>query len=166
MKWYHSIRFRLMMIISSLVVGSLIVVSGTSYYFANRYLSESIAATEASVASDIGFRVKTDMDLLIVQLEDLASIARLQSGDKAQILPAIQEAHKRIGKFENILFASPDGNSINEAATVLNVGDREYFKKVMSTNKPYVSEVFISRYTKKPSVALVVPVTSLVHIIV
>lgn len=114
MKWYHSIRFRLMMIISSLVIGSLLIVSGTSYYFANRYLSQSIDATEASVASDYGFRIKTDMDLLIVQLEDLASIARLQSGDKTQILPAIQEAHKRIGKFENILFASPDGQSINQ----------------------------------------------------
>ena len=136
MKWYHSIRFRLMMIISSLVIGSLIIVSGTSYYFAHRYLSESIDATEASVASDIGFRIKTDMDLLIVQLEDLASIARLQSGDKTQILPAIQEAHKRIGKFENILFASLDGNSVNESATVISIADREYFKKVIDIKKP------------------------------
>ena len=105
MKWYHSIRFRLMMIISSLVVGSLIVVSGTSYYFANRYLSESIAATEASVASDIGFRVKTDMDLLIVQLEDLASIARLQSGDKAQIF---QPFRKRTSELVNLkIFCLP-----------------------------------------------------------
>lgn len=158
MKWYHSIRFRLMMIISSLVVGSLIVVSGTSYYFAHRFLAQSIDATEASVASDYAFRVKTDMDLLIVQLEDLASIARLQSGDKAQILPAIQEAHKRIGKFENILFASLDGNSINEATTVISIADREYFKKVLEIKKPYVSEVFISRFSKKPAVSLVVPV--------
>ena len=148
MKWYHSIRFRLMMIISSLVIGSLLIVSGTSYYFANRYLSQSIDATEASVASDYGFRIKTDMDLLIVQLEDLASIARLQSGDKTQILPAIQEAHKRIGKFENILFASPDGQSINEAAAVISVADREYFKKIMDTKKSYVSDVFVSRFSK------------------
>ena len=158
MKWYHSIRFRLMMIISSLVVGSLIVVSGTSYYFANRYLSESISATEASVASDVGFRVKTDMDLLIVQLEDLASIARLQSGDKAQILPAIQEAHKRIGKFENIIFASLDGISINETASAVSIADRDYFKKVIDTKKPYVSDVFVSRISKKPSISLAVPV--------
>ncbi len=158
MKWYHSIRFRLMMIISSLVIGSLVIVSGTSYYFAHRYLAESIAATEASVASDIGFRIKTDMDLLIVHLEDLASIARLQSGDKTQILPAIQEAHKRIGKFENILFASLDGNSINEATTVISIADREYFKKVLDIKKPYISEVFISRFSKKPAVSLAVPV--------
>lgn len=158
MKWYHSIRFRLMMIISSLIIGSLIIVSGTSYYFAHRYLSQSIDATEASVASDYGFRIKTDMDLLIVQLEDLASIARLQSGDKTQILPAIQEAHKRIGKFENILFASLDGISLNETAAVINVADREYFKKVLDLKKPYVSDVFISRFSKKPAVSLAVPV--------
>ncbi len=162
MKWYHSIRFRLMMIISSLVIGSLVIVSGTSYYYAHRYLSQSIDATEASVASDYGFRIKTDMDLLIVQLEDLASIARLQSGDKTQILPAIQEAHKRIGKFENIVFASPDGASINETTTatspIINIADRDYFKKVSDIKKPYVSDVFVSRLTKNPAVALAVPV--------
>ena len=44
MKWYHSIRFRLMMIIGSLLIGTLLVVSGTSYYFARQYLSDSIDA--------------------------------------------------------------------------------------------------------------------------
>lgn len=158
MKWYHSIRFRLMMVIASLLVGTLLVVSGTSFYFARQYLAQSIDATEASVASDTAFRIKADMDQLIIQLEDLASIARLQSGDKTQILPAIQEAHKRIGRFDSVLFASPDGMSINEVNAPINITDRPYFKTVMQTKKAYVSDVVISKFNNKASIVLAVPV--------
>jgi len=158
MKWYQGIRVRLMAIIAALLIGSLLVVSGTSYYYARQYLSSSIDATEASVASDTAFRIKTNMDTLIVQLEDLASIARLQSGDKVQILPAIQEAHKRIGKFEGIIFASIDGQAINETNAVVNVADRDYFKKVVESKKSYVSDVVVYRTTQKSVIFLTVPV--------
>ena len=158
MKWYHSIRFRLMMIIGSLLIGTLLVVSGTSYYFARQYLSDSIDANEMSIAADYSFRIQSSMNTLIVQLEDLASIARLQSGDKAQIAPALQETHKRLGKFESILFASPDGVSINESNAIISVADRSYFKKALETKKPFVSEIIVSRFTGKRAVVLSVPV--------
>ena len=158
MKWYHSIRFRLMMIIAALLAGTLLVVSGTSFYFARQYLAKSIDATEASVASDTAFRIKADIEQLIVQLDDLASIARLQSGDKAQILPAIQEAHKRIGRFDSILFASPDGMSINEVNAPINIVERDYFKTVMNTKKAFVSDVVVSKFNNKASIILAVPV--------
>lgn len=158
MKWYHSVRYRLLMIIATLLLSTLIVVSGTSFYFAQQYLKDSIDATENSVADNFSFRIKTDMNILVVQLEDLASIARLQSGDKAQILPAISEAHKRIGKFESILYASLDGLSINESGSPINVVDRDYFKRVVEIKKPYVSNVLISRASNKSAVVLTVPV--------
>jgi len=158
MKWYHSVRYRLLMIIATLLLSTLLVVSGTSFYFAQQYLEDSIDATENSVADNFSFRIKTDMDILIVQLEDLASIARLQSGDKTQILPAISEAHKRIGKFESIVFASLDGLSINEAGAAINIVDRDYFKRVMEIKKPYVSNVLVSRVSNKSAVVLAVPV--------
>ena len=158
MKWYQSVRYRLLMIIVTLLLSTLLVVSGTSFYFAQQYLEDSIDDTENSVADNFSFRIKTDMDILIVQLEDLASIARLQSGDKTQILPAISEAHKRIGKFESIVFASLDGLSINEAGAAINIVDRDYFKRVMEIKKPYVSNVLVSRVSNKSAVVLSVPV--------
>ena len=158
MKWYQRVRYRLLMIIATLLLSTLLVVSGTSFYFAQQYLEESIDDTENSVADNFSFRIKTDMDILIVQLEDLASIARLQSGDKTQILPAISEAHKRIGKFESIVFASLDGLSINEAGAAINIVDRDYFKRVMEIKKPYVSNVLVSRVSNKSAVVLSVPV--------
>ena len=158
MKWYQSVRFKLLLIIAALLIGTQVVVSGTSYYFASQYLLESVDRLEFSVAAEAVLRIKSEMDVQLTQLEDLASIARLQSGDKTQILPALQEAQKRIGKFETILFASPDGLSINDQATVISITDRDYFKKVMDTKTAYISDVLVSRLTKKQAIVIAVPV--------
>ena len=158
MKWYHSIRFRLMMIIASLIVSALVIVAGTSYYYASQYLSASIDATEEAVATNVSLRIKTDIEMLSLQLEDLASIARMQTGDKVQIQPALSEAHKRIGKFESIVFISPDGMSVSETGAAVSLADRDYFKKVMDTKKPYVSDVLTSRISNKSALVMAVPV--------
>ncbi len=158
MNFTQSIRFRLMLIIASLVVGALVVVSGTSYYFAEKYLGESLDQTEQAVASRAAVQVKNEIDTLVVQLVDLSSIARLQSGDKEQIRPALQEAKQRISVFDDIVFASLDGMTINDKGSVINIADREYFQKVVSTQKSYVSEIFLSRANQKQSIALCVPV--------
>jgi len=158
LKFVHSIRFRLLILIVALLVGTLLVVSGTGYYFAQQYLEESLDQTEQAVAMTAAAKIKSEIELAMVQLEDLASIARVQSGDKIQILPALKEAHTRIGKFDHTFFASLDGLSLNEAGDVINNSDREYFQKVVQTKKSYVSEPFVSRTTKKQSFAVAVPV--------
>ena len=159
MKLIHSIRFQLMCLIGALVIGTLLVVSGAGYYLTQQYLGESMEQTEEAVVGKAAAYVRAELAMPIMQLEDLASIARLQSGDKTQIQPALQEAHLRIGKFDDILFASLDGVSINNAGVSVNVSDREYFRKVINTKKPHISEIFLSRTNQKQSVALCVPVS-------
>lgn len=158
MKMLHSIRFRLMMIIALILIGTLVVVSGVSYYYAHKYLSESLDETELSVASSAAAQVKSEMDISLTQLTDLASIARLQTGDKTQILPALKEAHQRIDKFDHTFFASLDGIAMNETGESLNISDREYFQTVIKAQKAYISEPYVSRTTQKQSIALCVPV--------
>ena len=158
MKWTQSIRFRLMGIIGALVVGTLLVVSGIGYYISAKYLDDSLNQTEQAIAASAAAHVGTEISTSIIQLEDLASIARLQSGDKTQIAPALKEARQRLNKFDDIVYASLDGATINGDNFSINVADREYFQKVVATKKPYVSEVFLSRANQKRSVALCVPV--------
>lgn len=158
MKMIYSIRFRLTCLIAALVVSTLLVVSGAGYYFSEKYLKESLEQTEQSIAAKATAHVKAEVQVSVTQLEDLASIARLQSGDKSQIIPALKEAHQRLGDFDHIFFASLDGMAVNEDGTAANYADREYFKKVVQIQKPYVSDTFISRTTNKQSIALAVPV--------
>lgn len=158
MKLTQSIRFRLMCLIAALVVGTLLIVSGVGYYISEKYLDESLNQTEQAIAANAVAHVQSDINIAITHLEDLASIARVQNGDKAQIAPALQEAYQRIGNFDDIVYVSLDGSAISRTNVVIDVSDREYFQQVVSTKKTYVSEVFLSRITQKQSVALCVPV--------
>jgi methyl-accepting chemotaxis protein len=147
-----------MTLIGALVVGTLLLVSCTGYYFSEKSLRESLNQTEEAVVSKAVAHVQSELALSMSQLQDLASIARLQSGDKTQIQPALKEAQQRLDKFDDISFASPDGMLINAANFTVNVSEREFFKKVVATKKPYISEVFLSRGTQKQSVSLCIPV--------
>ncbi|MBP2632253.1 MAG: mcpB 3 [Firmicutes bacterium] len=158
MKFTQSIRFRLMSIIAFLVVGTLLVVSGSGYYIAEKYLKQSLDQSEQAIAASAATYVKVELEKNILQLEDLANTARVQSGNKANMIPALKDYYQRIGDFDHVFFASLDGMAINDANTVTNYSDREYFKKVVATKKSYVSDVFISRTTNKQSVSLCVPV--------
>ena len=160
MKLTQSIRFRLMSLIAALVVGTLLVVTGVAYYFSEKYLEESLNQTEQAVASDAVGHVQGEIHTSLIQLEDIASMARVQNGDKTQIVPVLKEAHQRIINFDDIIFASLDGVGVTDDNRVINVSDREYFNNVVSTKKAYVSGVFLSRSTQKLSVALCVPVIS------
>ena len=158
MGFTQSIRFRLMAMIGLLVIGTLVVVSGSGYYFSGKYLKESLSHTEEATASGGAAHVRVELDKVFLQLEDVAILERIQSNNQENVVSALKSYHQRIGKLDHLFFADVTGRGISEENTVTNYSDREYFRQVMQTKKPYLSEVLISRTTKKQSIVLAVPV--------
>ena len=158
MTGFQSIRFRLMGLIALLVIAALAVVSGGGYYFSEKYLGESLNQTERAVAENAITRIQGEMQTGMIQLEELANTARVQSGDKAQIQTALTGLFQRSGRFDHVFYAALDGKSLNDAGATGQYADREYFKKVVETKKPYISDPLISRTTGKQSVVMIVPV--------
>ena len=158
MAWFQSIRFRLMGLIALLVITALAVASGGGYYFSEKYLGESLDQTERAVAENAITRIQGEMQTGMMQLEELANTARVQSGDKALIQNALTGLFQRSGRFDHVFYAALDGTSLNDAGAVGQYADRDYFKKVIETKKPYISDPLISRTTGKQSVVMIVPV--------
>ncbi len=154
----YSIRFRLIAIIGFLMVSILLVVAGTSYYFADKYLRASLNENEQVVAAGATAELKNALDIAFVQIGNLAVSPQVQSGDLAQIVPYLKEEQKRIGTFINLTYATIDGAAINHNGGIANLSDREYFKKVLQTKKPYVSEVYVSKTGNMQTISLIVPV--------
>ena len=154
-----NIQTRLLLSLIPLILVVLIALSGVSYYLAKQSLSKSVDDTGRAVGTDYSNRVQADMEQMIAQLEDLASIQRVRTGtNKAQITEAMAEMQKRLGIFDVVLFISPDGSGIASTGQTASYGDREYFKKVLATKKPVVSDPLVSKVTGKLAVALAVPV--------
>lgn len=154
-----NIQTRLQIILLPLIIVILGVLSGVSYYLSQQSLTKSVDATARAVGSDYGNRVLGDMELLISQLEDLANIQSIRAGsDKGQIVTLLAETQKRLGTFDVVILATPDGSGLANTGAAASYSDREYFKKVIATKKLVVSDPLVSKATGKLAVALAVPV--------
>lgn len=153
-----SVQNRLLLYLLPLIFVVLSVLSGTSYFIANQSLTESVHDTAMAVGTDYSMRIQGSIREIMIQLEGLAATPVARTGtDKAQIIAAMTDIQKAIG-FETVLFITPDGSGLRSDGTTGQYSDREYFKKVLSTQKSYVSDPLISRATGKISVFLAVPV--------
>jgi len=154
-----SIRMRLVLGGGILLLLSLGTLAGTSYYYASHYLTKSVDETAQSIASDYSVRVQMQVSEIMIQMADLASTPSIKnSKEQAGVQAALGEALNRIGKLDQITFIYPDGSSIRPNGQPAQLGDREYFKKVVSTRQSYVSEILVSVTTGKASAILCVPV--------
>jgi len=154
-----NIQTKLLMTLLPLVLLILLVLSGVSYYLSQQSLTKSIDHTAMAVGTDYGHRVQDDMRIMLTQLEDLASIQRVRTGaDKGQIVEALAEAHKRLGVFDAIVFITPNGTGYTNQGTTASYEERDYFKKVVATQKAAVSDPVTSKTTGKLAVILAVPV--------
>ncbi len=154
----RTIQTKLLVMLVPLFLVALGGLAGVSYYFSHDSLSKSVGQTAAAVGTDYAKRVHADVDMMLGHLEDLASIQRVRSGDKANMAEALNETFKRLNTFDVIVFVSPDGSSVNNTGATGNYSDRAYFKKVLETRKPAVSDPLLSRATGKLAVVAAVPV--------
>jgi methyl-accepting chemotaxis protein len=154
-----NIQTRLLLVLLPLILVVLGALSGASYYLAKQSLTKSIDEMGRAVGTDYSNRVQADMERMITQLDDLASIQRIRTGtDKAQISEAMAEMQKRVGIFDAVIFISSDGSGITNTGQTDSYGEREYFKKVLVTKKAVISNPLVSKVTGKLSVVLAVPV--------
>lgn len=155
---FKNIQTRLLLALLPLIFIVLVILSGASYYIAERALEKSVNETAMAVSSDYGNRIKSEMQDVMIRLDDLSRVPAIRTGgDKVQAVAAMAETQQIVG-FETVLFIAPDGSAIRGDGTSGQYGDREYFKKVMSTQKAYVSEMLVSKATGKISVVLATPV--------
>ncbi|MDU4962464.1 MAG: methyl-accepting chemotaxis protein [Sporomusaceae bacterium] len=154
----NSVQKRLLLYVLPLILLMLSVLSGAGYYIARQSLTESVNDAAAAVGTDYANRLQSNMREMMIQLEDMANLPAVQSGDAAATVAAMAEIQKKIG-FETVLRIAPDGAALRSDGSSGQYRDREYFQKVLSTGKAYVSEPLLSRATGKMSVFLAVPIS-------
>jgi methyl-accepting chemotaxis protein len=156
-----SIKVRLLLIILALLIGSLGVIGGLNYYISKKLLSKTVDETALAVGSDYANRIQSTINAHVIELQDLASSQQIRSGgDKKMIVAAMADAHKRLDKFDAVTFISLDGSATRSTGATggSNLGDREYFKKVVDSKQPYISNSLFSKLTDKVAVIIAVPV--------
>lgn len=155
----NSIKTRLLLLLLPFVLVSFIVLSGTGYYLAQQALGQSVDEAAEAISSDYGHRIAGHIEGARLQLESFAGIRRIYNPvDMNTLKEALADCAKHLVALENVTYISPTGAAMRPDGSTLNLADRAYFKKVVSTLKPTVSDVQMNRSTGKAGINVAVPV--------
>ncbi|MDU2064220.1 MAG: methyl-accepting chemotaxis protein [Sporomusaceae bacterium] len=154
-----SIRTRLLFLILAIMIISLSVLTGISYYFSKHYLSNSVNEIASSIGVDYAHRVQSSTNELIIFVQELANNPYIKAGtDRPQIVSALADGIKRNNKFTGLNYGDLQGNVVRAQGDTVFLGDREYYKKAIQTKKIAISDPLIAKGTGKISLAVAVPV--------
>ncbi|MDR1136852.1 MAG: methyl-accepting chemotaxis protein [Synergistaceae bacterium] len=122
-------------------------------------LSNGAREAALAIGSRYAEQLKENMDSISGYLKAMSTMPVIREGsDKEQIVAVMSDMFNKIGEFDVLFFAWPDGGAIRSDNTTFDAGVREYFKIVSSTKAPYVSDVLLSSSSGKPSVVVSEPV--------
>lgn len=154
-----SIQTRLTGMLAALVLVAMVLLGGVSYWQAEKALQDSVDETAYALADHYALQMKYFTDEALIRLDELANTQRLQTTEDKQVIAStLAGLMRRVDLFAAVSYIPPSGMSIRADGTGDDLNDRDYFKKVMSTKKSYVSEVVVSKSTGKLSVIIATPV--------
>lgn len=154
-----SIKTKLLAILLPCILLSFMAISVASGYLAHRELSKSVDETAMAVGMDYANRVQAYIREALIQQEDFSALQQIRAPEnQQQLIEGLAESKNRLKVLESSVFIYPDGNALRSDGTSVQLGDRDYFKKVLETKAPVVSELMISRTTGKTAFNIAVPV--------
>ncbi len=120
----------------------------------DRGLSDTVAALATAIDTELGTAIKS--------LETLATSRRLDEGDLAAFYADAARV-VRLHRWTTIGLIDADGIHVLNLARPLgdalpDLRDREYFKQVVATGRPYVSDLLRGRTTATMDLGVAVPV--------
>ncbi|HMM20968.1 MAG TPA: methyl-accepting chemotaxis protein [Selenomonadales bacterium] len=154
-----SMKTRLLIILLPFFILSFGTLAGISYYLSQEALGQSVDEAAAAVSSDYASRIAGQVYGAKIQLESFAGIKQIYNpADRQALREALADCSKRLDVLENVTYIAPDGAALRPDGSTVNLGDRGYFKQVLATQKPAVSDVQMSRTTGKAGINVAVPV--------
>lgn len=92
-------------------------------------------------------------------VEGLSAMEGIQSVDPATAVPALAKIYPDFSdEFANLSFANASGKRWNYEGKEGDISKRNYFKAVMTTGTPAISDVLLSNTTGKLSIVIAVPI--------
>jgi methyl-accepting chemotaxis protein len=154
----RSIKIKLLAVFLPVFFLALSVLFALSYYSSQRLLQQSVDETAYALGNGCAIQVRSTIQEIQFKLEDLASDPRIRSRDNGMIFSALAEAKKRIGNVDTVNFHPLTGKTLRSDGTTLQLGERDYMAKVISSQQPYVSDPVVSKMTGKLTINISVPV--------
>ncbi|MBW7457169.1 methyl-accepting chemotaxis protein [Paenibacillus sepulcri] len=155
----RSIRAKLFAVI---LILSIVPLAGSAVFFTNYLLgitkSESKEVQHEIATLNID-RIDDWMQLKISSMQELLKVhPEFAAGKPAQLLPLLKILDESDNQVSGFNLIDLKGNAIGVDNVSISVADREYFKKVLETKQPVISDMFVSKKTGAYVLPIAVPI--------
>ena len=159
----RSIKTKVTLIVTACVVSLLVLVSVLEMYRVKADLSEVLGNQQMTLVSRMTEEIDEKLGSTHAVLIAMANVLPAEiSNSPAQLRKYLEGRTGAQLLFDNLLVFSITGMTLVDlGATGLegtSVGDREFFRKVMSDRKPYISQPFLGKNSRRPYVVLTAPI--------
>lgn len=113
-----------------------------------------ITSLTGSLSSEVGLWLNAHK----TEVEIMAHMPFMDRGDQDMILAYMSSEIQRNKEFEEFFYADGKGNYLENTGLKGNISDRDYFKKVMTTGKPVISDPLYSKANGSHVIVIAVPI--------
>lgn len=153
------IRKKLSLVVGGLIVVAMVTLSCVGYLSSKAQVEASNEALMKTTSELHANEIEQFMASCIAKVEGVANMPGLHSGSSevavkelSRVFPSYKDT------FANLSYANLKGDRWNYKGEEGSIATREYFKQVISTKAPAVSEALISNTTGKVAVVIAVPI--------
>ena len=129
----------------------------SSYRTSASAIEKRVNQSLPQIAEDAGKLINATLGVYFIGMEAVANRLVIRSMDWEKQLPALKEEISRQG-FIEMGVATPDGKARYTDGSTAELGDRDYIRNALA-GKVVMSDVFISRVTRKPVIMMAAPIS-------
>jgi methyl-accepting chemotaxis protein len=155
---FSSVRSKFLAVMIPLFIISFSAMIGISYYITSETLIENAHSLAAETGARFGEKFKGTLDARLARLEDLSEQQAIRSDSEADRLAALQGLKQRDKTLSIVAYLDLNGQAMLDSGQRADRSDREYFKIVKETKKPYINAPSIAGSTGKMILVLAYPV--------
>ncbi|MFZ5652482.1 MAG: methyl-accepting chemotaxis protein, partial [Bacillota bacterium] len=153
-----SVRTKLIITVVFFLVIGTGVLSGVSFLKTREILTANLEQSITAIAQSNGRETGMWLDARKAEIAVMANSPLVLSGRQDDIVAYLQEEIKRNKAYEMFIISDKSGKTYTSTGSTTDISDRGYFKEVLATGKPVVSDPVVSKASNKLVVVVAAPI--------
>lgn len=141
-----------------LFIGSFVVFFGISYYMSSNALIKNADTIAQGIGESTALEIEKNYQEKEMAISMLAHNEGMLNGTPEHRQALMKEMKDAIPGFAMICYTDLNGQAMSETGKIMERGDREYFKEVVATKKPYMTGPSVSGSSGKLITVIAYPV--------
>lgn len=153
----RTIQSKLIITIGTILLVSLLVLSGANYFNGRNMLITETEANLTQASTGTAEKVAGWFEARAAEVSVIGNSPLVREAPREAVVKYLADEIRRTNTYLRLLVVDEKGNALYSNGSTANIADREYFKKVMATGENCVSDPVISKVDNKAVIVVAAP---------